>query len=126
MSDSERGESEAIALARRDIEEGLGESFEPAGDGWRVIDAFVRDGEMTNGRCTAVPWEYSCRHSGYFLGLQPTGDTFVIDGVTIVVRDVDGDSPEIFHRYIDWATVMANLGMGATWRPTLDVLPRLR
>jgi hypothetical protein len=121
VSDRDNDLDDHLSLAQRDIEEGFSTSLTPTAQGWRPIDAFMGEGPMTNGRFTAVPWTYACAHTGTFLGLEPTGREFEIHGVTIVVSD--GDEP-IFHRYIDWANVMANLGMGATWRPTLSELPK--
>ena len=123
MSDLEGEAGNHIELAQRDIELGFSDSFTPAGDGWRVVEAFLQEGAMSNGRCTSVPWEYACAHTGEFLGLPPTGDEFTIHGVTIVVEQEDEEVPQVFHRYIDWANVMAHLGLGATWRPTLTQIP---
>ncbi len=114
---------EAMELAQRDIETGLGEVFAPVADGIRLIDAFTGPGAMSNERFTAVPWEYPCRHTGTFFGIPPTQQEFVIHGVTIVGHGDEGDEP-VFHRFIDWATVMANLGIPAAWRPTIDEIPR--
>lgn len=115
--------NEATELVQRDIEVGFGDVFEPARDGFRLIEAFTSDGAMTNERFTAVPWEYACRHTGEFFGIRPTLQDLTIHGVTIVAHPDEGDEA-VFHRFIDWATVMAQLGIPAAWRPTIDEIPR--
>jgi hypothetical protein len=66
----------------------------------------------------AVEWTYRCQHVGHFAGIMPTDKTLVIHGVTIVERRPDREPR--FRRYVDWAEVMTQLGVTATFRPSFE------
>jgi hypothetical protein len=109
----------ALTATRADVEAGLGRFF-PASQGFLVPEVF-QGAPVTNGRQTAVVWEYRGRHDAEFQGIPATGRQVVIRGTTIV--DHEGPDPQ-FHRYVDWLDLMAQLGVTATMRPALDHLPR--
>ncbi|SRR6266508_2649911 len=74
---------------------------------------------ITNGRVTAVIWEYESEAFEF-------GKTVTVSGATFAeqVGD-DADDPQswLFRRYIDWVGVMAQLGFSASWRPLIDPIP---
>jgi hypothetical protein len=110
-----RRESDTLAaeLVIRDVLLGLGDSFQ-SDDGPRITDA-----TLSNGESTAVTWEYECVHSGLFQGLNPTGKRLTIRGITIIANHLDDEKGASFARYIDWSQVMTDLGMYASYRPTI-------
>lgn len=77
-------------------------------------------------RFTVVPWEFECNHvgglrediedAGIFHGLFPTGRDVTIRGVTFVDRS--GVEPQ-FHRYVDWADALTQLGCTVSQRVLL-------
>ena len=103
----------AEELVVRDVLLGLGDSFRSE-EGPKVTDA-----TLTNGESTAVVWEYECEHTGLFQGLNPTGKRLTIRGITIVADHRDDEKEASFSRNIDWAQVMTDLGMYASYRPTI-------
>jgi hypothetical protein len=104
----------AAQIVVEDLNTGLRDSFESE-VGPKIVDA-----SRTNGESTAVEWEYECRHSGLFQGLNPTGKQFTITGVTLVSRHLTGEDEPLLSRFVDWAQVMNDLGMYASYRPTIE------
>lgn len=111
---------ESFAIVQRDIVAGLGEVFTAvkADDGddvdaVRVADRFRDEEVITNELVAAVPWVYSCRHTGDFNGLFRTGRSLEIKGVTFVDRR---DGQVMLHRYVDWEGVIQELGLSVSWR----------
>ena len=76
---------------------------------------------------TVVPWMYSCVHAesvddddedvGIFKGMFPTGRPMTIRGVTFVDRS--SGEPQ-YHRYIDWADALTQLGCTVSQRVLVD------
>jgi hypothetical protein len=112
----------AVALVREDVMSGLREFFSAA-PGF-VPAGSPDDAPMTNGRQTAVAWEYHGRHNGTFQGIPATGRDVVIRGVTVVEQG--GRGRVLFSRYVDWLDVMSQLGLSAIARPALEHLPGRR
>jgi hypothetical protein len=105
--------STAQELVRDDVMDGLSFAFEPTG-GFGLLKSF--DGkELPAGAVTFVPWQFSCRHVGEFLGIEATGREATIVGATAI--EYRGDSEPMFHRFIDWANVFAQLGVTMAARP---------
>jgi hypothetical protein len=115
-TDGEKAVQAAPTLVERDIVAGLADVFSPL-EGFRAPHQFANVAPISNGTQTAVVWEYSVTHTGDFQGIRPTGREIVVRGVTIV--DTSGDEP-VYHRYIDWADVFAQLSLSTTGRPALD------
>jgi hypothetical protein len=104
-------DDESFELVRDDLTQGLAGVFEPLAALDETFDVREQlDGQevIANSQVTAVPWVYRCRQIGEFQGLFPTGRELRIDGVTIV--DTSGGEA-LFYRYIDWAGVIAQLGL---------------
>jgi hypothetical protein len=119
-----------LEIVDRDIREGIGRVFTPNG-AIRLQDAFD-DVVLPDAEVSFVPWEYDAVHdqpmnttargAGGMLthdGAGPpiidaTGKTFTMVGVTVV----DARKPAIrLHRFVDWANVLANVGMSVSMRP---------
>lgn len=110
----------AAEVVREDVERGLQKSFRSRTDaGVEIIDA-----SLTNGDATAVVWRFECTHSGLFQGLKPRDKPVTIRGVTIV--DDTGEDGPLLQRFVDWNEVMADLGMYANYRPTIDTNEKAR
>lgn len=116
---------EVAEAVRADVEEGLGRSFEPhedeVGAGWSVADVFADIEPMTNGSFTTVPWQYRCRHTGWFQGAAPTGNALTIRGTTVVDHRSD---EALFHRHVDWLAVMYALGYDLYLRELVPAVDR--
>jgi hypothetical protein len=104
---------DAVIATALDVESGLGPFFE-ATDGFSVPTQFGMEPPITNGQMTAVVWQYAGRHSAEFQGVPATDRVVTIRGTTVV--DHSGPEP-LFHRYVDWLDVMAQLGLTANMRP---------
>ena len=104
----------AAEVVREDVERGLQKSFRSRSEtGVEIIDA-----SLTNGDATAVVWRFDCTHSGLFQGLKPRDKAVTIRGVTIVDHAAEGGP--LLQRFVDWNEVMADLGMYANYRPTIE------
>jgi hypothetical protein len=115
-------DDETIDLVHRDVVLGLSHAFDERDAGWHPVADLIDDGLPTNGRTSVVPWEFDCTHANAFLGIPSTGRDITIRGTTIVVdRGGDGADGLRYHRYIDWAQVMTDLGVQATFRPVLPL-----
>jgi hypothetical protein len=110
----------AYRLVEADVIEGLAEAFQPEDPGLQpTFDIEPMRGENS----TAVAWTYTCRHSGplgridsgdfELVAIPATNKRVVIEGVTIL-RENDGRIE--FRRYIDWNTVLADLGVVSSFR----------
>ncbi len=99
---------------REDLEEMFRESLTEVT--LRSPETFAGHGatELTagDGLIVAVPWELEgLNDEGLFMGLRQ-GTRVFLRGVT--VYDVE---KELFYRYIDWSTMLDELGLGASIRP---------
>jgi hypothetical protein len=121
---------ELLEIVDRDIREGIGKVFTPQGD-VRLQSAFTGV-TLPDATVSFVPWEYDARHdqpmnttaagAGGMLthdGEGPpivaaTNKTFTMVGVTVVDAR---QSAVRLHRFVDWANVLANVGMGVSMRP---------
>jgi hypothetical protein len=112
--------TEAFDLVHDDVHAGLAESFTPR-PGFIATEGFGDGEPITNGRHTAVVWEYHGRHDAPFQGVEPTGADIVIRGVTVIEQS---GRRQVFHRYVDWLDVMAQLGLTSSMVPALEQLPR--
>jgi hypothetical protein len=105
---------ETFDIVRKDLVAGLSEAFSPEPDKEPFVVAEPFRGEQTidNERVYAVPWSFRCVHTGNFQGLFRTGRRLEIEGVTLV----DRREGVMLHRYVDWAGVIAQLGLTVSWR----------
>jgi hypothetical protein len=121
---------ELLDIVDRDIREGIGKVFTPRG---KVrLQAPFKDVTLPDAPVSFVPWEYDATHDqplnttehgagGHLTHegegppiVPPTHKTFPILGVTVVdtrQRDVT------LHRFVDWANVLAHVGLGVSMRP---------
>jgi hypothetical protein len=120
--------AEAAELVQRDTELGLAEAFQPT-EGFVVVSLAAREGfgdadvssdPVTNGQVTAVAWRWFGEHNGRTANLPyaPTGRSVTVDGLTVVTEDDDGEPR--FHRYVDWLSTLAQIGVTLTDRPVYD------
>jgi hypothetical protein len=124
---------ELIDIVKRDIREGIGKVFTPTGE-VRLQAAFA-DVTLPAADVSFVPWEYDALHDrpmhatdgavvAHITAERPhrngspllaaTNRGFTIAGVTVV--DARRDDVRL-HRFVDWASVLANVGMGMSMRP---------
>ena len=64
----------------------------------RIADTFHDEEVITNEAVAAVPWVYSCRHTGDFNGLLRTNRPLEIKGVTFVDQPRRSAPPPSLHR----------------------------
>jgi hypothetical protein len=101
-------------LSARDITEGLGAYFAPH-PGFQVA-SFVEP--QVIGNQAWVAWTFEGVHErANFAGIEPTGRSVVVHGVTLVDTTTD---PPVFRRYIDWIDVCQQLGLSVTTRPAIN------
>lgn len=109
----------AIALAREDIDGGVGR--------WLPASAELQvelSGQVGDSAFTAVRWVHRGTNTGTddpFLGLAPTGDEVEVHGITLV--EDRGDGEPVFHRFVDWVGVFDQLGMAVGGRLTVSEHP---
>lgn len=108
----------SFATVTSDVVDGLKDTFtkrdENTADSFRVNVRFEEEADFIGGdRIVAVPWTYYCRHTGDFHGLFRTGRELTIEGVTLVDYR---DGQTLLHRYVDWAGVIAQLGLEVSGR----------
>jgi hypothetical protein len=115
MSDRSKIDPEVFDIVERDLDAGLEGVFSP-------VDGFVRlDTTLpADDGPTAIVWRYHAVHDGDFLGLAPTGQELLIEGVTIATPGPDGWQ---LARYIDWLSVAGQLGLTLSGRPVVDSRP---
>src|SRR4051794_33945345 len=101
----------AVQLVREDLMVGLHHSFSSRNEPEILDNGLVSDTHA------AVQWSWDCSHTGLFQGLKTRGVALTIRGVTIV--DDEKGEP-VFQRYVDWSEVMQQLGMYASFRPTIE------
>jgi hypothetical protein len=107
-----------IEQITEDVQEGLKGMF--SFDTLHVMSPFD-EVPLTNGGYSAQPWAIDAVHDGDFAGIAPTGARVTIEGVTIVQHGADdGSTDPLYLRYVDWAGVFAQLGVGTTGRPVID------
>lgn len=109
----------AVALAREDIEAGVGRWL-PASSDLEVSLA----GPVGDSAFTAVRWVHRGTNTGVddpFLGLAPTGDEVEVHGVTLV--EDGGEGGAVFHRFVDWVGVFDQLGMAVGGRLAVSEHP---
>jgi hypothetical protein len=122
MSPQDPPGDQIVDLVGSDIEE----CFKPLLtrlDGFQVARPFsADDNAVSNGRLSALAWEWSGRDETGFNGLGATNQDITVRGVTIVeFRD---DAETLYHRYIDWNDVAAQLGLATVGRTSVpDLLP---
>jgi hypothetical protein len=100
-----------LGMTRDDVEAGLGDIFRKAEDhhGFSHLSEFASPNEaIANSRFAAIPWTYTGVHVGEFEGISPKNEPVTITGVTII--DTEGKEP-IYYRFVDWVSVMAQLGV---------------
>jgi len=110
---------ESVDRVRTDVVDGLRGLLAPRDgydDGFELQTRFVESGPIANESFSTVVWRYHGSDVEGFAGAAPTGHPVEVDGVTLV--DLSADPP-LFHRYVDWNGVMAQLGFTASWRPVV-------
>ena len=119
-----------LEIVDRDIREGIGKVFTPQGN--LRLQAPFTDVTLPDAPVSFVPWEYDAVHdhpmhtsgdgaTGHLTHehtgppiVPATHRTFTILGVTVV----DSRKPAVrLHRFVDWANVLANVGMHMSMRP---------
>jgi hypothetical protein len=121
---------ELIAIIDDDIRTGIGKVFTPTGA--VRLQAPFTGVTLPTADVSFVPWEYDAKHAqplntteagagGHITDhgegpaiVAATGRTFPILGVTVVDAR---KQPVTLHRFVDWANVLANVGMGMSMRP---------
>ena len=111
-----------VEVVERDVVDGIGGAFPPS-SGFRVQEGFG-DETIGSSRHTVVAWEYEGTHDAPFAGVAPTGLPVHLKGLTVIEHL--GGERHLLHRYVDWVTVMAQLGMSASFRPAVPELPDRR
>jgi hypothetical protein len=116
-------DSESFSTVKRDVENGLGDSFGPRPvDGHEAVivhpDFEAEDEVIGNRNITAVPWIYYCTHNGDFQGLVRTGRPLEIHGITLVDTRTVGDTQ--LYRLVDWMGVATQLGLEVSTRVPVD------
>lgn len=91
-------------LVEKDVSDVLGRVLDPGGRGGGFET--VRAGALAGAH--VIEWTYSGRTTPEFLGLGTNGEAVMICGVTVVEG---ADAEPQFRRYIDWASVYAELGV---------------
>lgn len=114
----ERSPAFALELVQSDVESVLTEAFPPSKDrGFMLTEPSVNaDDPLSNSRYTAVTWEYTGVHRQPFAGIDATGVEVTFRAVTIVDHEAD---PPSLARYIDWMSVMVQLGVPSFGRPVI-------
>jgi hypothetical protein len=122
-----RDDANARALCRADVEPHLREWFTPT-DGWLARPSFVpaiTDGVAPVPTVAAVEWQWHGRHdkSYTFNNTLATGAEVVVRGCTVMA--LNEQKVLKVRRYIDWAGLLTQLGLGVNWRvpvaPAADV-----
>ena len=105
-------------LVRRDVEQALGPAFAASGGGFRFSAPSADESDpIQSSRYTAVAWEYTGTHNQRFGGIDATGVEVTFRAVTIVDHASD---PVTLSRYIDWLSVMRQLGVPSYGRPVVS------
>ena len=94
-------------LARRDLEEGLRQFSFARFD--------IQDDLSPAAGVDVVAWEAAAEHVGAWMGAPATRLPVVIQGVTFIKHDEDGQPR--FRRYIDWLDLFNQLGLNGAMRP---------
>ncbi len=71
--------------------------------------------QTADGRYQALPWTVGAKHTGSFMGVDPTGQDITITGITIVDTTSPAGHPQLM-RIVDWSHVLAQLGVGINGR----------
>ena len=71
-------------------------------------------GGGSDGDSTAVAWTWSGLFDRAVQGIQPSGATIEVEGVTVVTGRA-GDRE--YRRYIDWSDVQAQMGLSVVTKP---------
>ncbi len=112
--------STLAALVEKDVRAGLGEGFDIGGDDVHVLVAVDIDGAERG----AIAWEAVAVHTREFAGLEPTGATLKVTGMTIVEDVGSGETGAKFWRVIDWAGVYSQLGVMLNGRSLVPEINR--
>ena len=116
--DFERLGAFALELVESDVLAVLTEFFPPRDGNGFTAGPQSRDAgaPLSNGVHTAVVWEYTGVHEKPFAGIAATGAEVTFQAVTIVDHESD---PPTLSRYIDWMSVMVQLGVPSFGRPVV-------
>jgi hypothetical protein len=72
---------------------------------------------LANELSAVVVWEFSGRHTSDFEYIEATGRDVVVQGCSVVSKDLDVDELRIRH-YVNWVGVLGQLGVTFT-RPLI-------
>jgi hypothetical protein len=75
----------------------------------------------TSDSLVAVPWSFSCVHTGPFLDIPPTYVHFDLVGATFIHVRPEPSSDWVFRRYIDYLCALHHIGVSTNVRPALSV-----
>ena len=112
-------DANARALCRADVEPHFREWFTPV-EGWQARPSFIippdRDDAPSKAAAAAVEWEWHGRHDkNYaFNNTLATGNEITVRGCTVMAFN-EKDVLKV-RRYIDWAGLLTQIGLGVNWR----------
>lgn len=120
---------EVKRLVREDVLEGLArrrDDDQPDGfdrdeleRGFRFLDRGRGGLPVLVGDVAGVAaWRTEATHDERFQGIPPTGHEVEITGCTYVLT---GEDPMQFVRFVDWASVFAQLGVTFNTKPLVDL-----
>ena len=116
----------AVEIVEIDITEGFAAMLTPDGDSPFTIglgdSGLVPSATVAaSDDVIAVPWAYTCKHTGTFVGIPATQVTLSLVGVTFVHVAVEMAPQEWqFHRFIDYIGALHQMGVSAVARPALN------
>jgi hypothetical protein len=109
-----------------DVVEGLGASLTPDPTVTTPFSINLMDSELlepdivaASDSVVAVPWSFSCVHTGYFLDIPPTFVAFELRGATFVTAVAEDPGKWIYNRFIDYLCALHHIGVQSTVRPAL-------
>jgi hypothetical protein len=115
----------ALALVERDIREGFEGTLDAEGPNAFVIGLHGATLDVTelvapsDSAVVPVPWTFRCRHNGMFLGIPATLIEMDLRGTTFVLPRGDDAEQWMLFRYIDYLSVLHQMGVSTSVRPAL-------
>ena len=103
-----RDDDEPDGFDRQELEVGFG-FLDGRRDGLPVLAGDVAG---------VAAWKTKATHDARFQGIPPTGHPVEITGCTYVLTD---ENPPQFVRFVDWASVFAQLGVTFNTKPLADL-----
>ena len=107
---------DVYAAVAADIRDGLSKYF-TLGSVRFLSPTAETDRPLSNGTAAAVAWEIDCVDDLEFPDLDPSLQSFVAEGVTIVSAS---NGTTMFQRYVDWNRIIGQLGESSHRRSTAE------